>query len=109
MNKNKKIHYKFDVDGNLYWQLETAIGELKMEQPTKKIIVEKLELLFDGKMTREEICEWSMDFIRNDNEVLVTDIEAWHYLVAISKIDEMITPNEYLFSGADIRAIMNQY
>lgn len=80
-----------------------------MEQPTKKIIIEKLKLMFEGKMTREELCEWSMSFIKNDSEISILDIEAWHYLVAISNIDEMIAPNEYLFIEADIRDIMHQY
>ncbi len=80
-----------------------------MEQPTKEIIVEKLKLLFEGKITREELCEWSRNFIKNDIEISIMDIEAWHYLVAISNIDELIMPNAYLFSEADIRDIMHQY
>ena len=80
-----------------------------MEQPSKKVIIEKLKLLFEGKITREEVSEWAMNLIRNDNTISIVDVKTWHYLVAISNIDEMIAPGEYLFSEADIRGIMDQY
>ena len=80
-----------------------------MEQPTKIMIEKKLQLVLEGKMTREEICEWAADFIRNDESILMNDISAWHYLIAISNIDEMIAPNKYLFSVNDIKNIMQQY
>ena len=39
-------------------------------------------------MTREEVGKWALDLIRNDENVEVNDIEAWHYLVSVSSIDE---------------------
>lgn len=80
-----------------------------MKQPTKDIINEKIEQFLLKRMTREDISEWAMNFIRNDGEIEITDIDAWHFLVAISNIDEMISTNEYLYDKGDIRELVNKY
>lgn len=41
-------------------------------------------------------------FIKNDDNIKVSDINAWHYLVSASSVDEMITPGKYLYSFQDI-------
>lgn len=80
-----------------------------MMQPSKKMITEKVNLVLNKTISRETLCTWATDYIRNDNIVDVNDIDAWHYLVDISSIDEMIAPGEYLFSDLDIKYIMDQY
>ena len=80
-----------------------------MKQPTREEITKKLERVLDGSLTREEICIWAVDYIRNDEQFCIDDLEAWHYLVEISNIDEMIGPNEYLFHEDDIQAIIKKY
>lgn len=80
-----------------------------MQQPTKIQIVEKVSLILSGKNTREEVCEWASNYIRNDDIIELNDIEAWHFLVAISKIDEMIFPDIYLYSIDDIKEIMKEH
>lgn len=80
-----------------------------MNQPTKETITQKINMVLDGSMTREAICIWAADYIRNDEHISINDLEAWHYLVAISNIDEMLEPNEYLFHENDIRSIVAKY
>lgn len=81
----------------------------QMKQPTKAEITQKLDRVLDGSLTREEICIWAVDCIRNDEQICIDDLEAWHYLVEISNIDEMLGPNEYLFHEDDIQAIVKKY
>ena len=80
-----------------------------MNQPTKKEITKKVELVLSGKLTREELYQWANEFIRNDDSICINDIDAWHYLVEISNLDEMIAPEEYLFNEDDIRSIVGKY
>ena len=80
-----------------------------MKQPTIEEISKKIVKVLDGVISREEVCEWAIDFIRNDDKVEIDDIKSWHYLVEISNIDEMIEPDVYLFDNNDIRDIMKKY
>ncbi|NLK96355.1 MAG: DNA-binding protein [Clostridiales bacterium] len=73
-----------------------------MIQPKRDEITNKLKKIINNEITREEVGRWALEFIRNDDTVEVKDIEAWHYLVSVSSIDEMIAPNEYLYSIEDI-------
>lgn len=45
-----------------------------MKQPTKHTIIEKMEGLLLKKLSREDISEWAMDYIRNDEMVEITDV-----------------------------------
>ena len=80
-----------------------------MKQPTREEITQKVEMVLDGRLKREAICIWAVNYIRNDEQICIYDLEAWHYLVEISNIDEMIGPNEYLFHEYDIQAIVKKY
>lgn len=80
-----------------------------MEQPTKKEITKKVQLALEGKLAREDVYEWAWNYIKNDDCIDVKDLDAWHYLVAISDIDETVEPGKYLFSEEDICNIMNEY
>ncbi|MGL5149650.1 MAG: hypothetical protein ACRC7N_03640 [Clostridium sp.] len=73
-----------------------------MIQPRKDEITNKLKKIIDNKITREDVGRWALEFIRNDDNFEVQDVKAWHYLVAVSGIDEMIAPDEYLYSIEDI-------
>lgn len=74
-----------------------------MIQPTIEEINNKLKKVIDNEITRVEVGNWALDFILNDDNVEIRNIKAWHYLVSISSIDEMITSNEYLYSIEDIK------
>lgn len=80
-----------------------------MNQPTKCEITRKIELVLEKKISREEVGEWALNFIRNDKSIYIEDIDAWHYLVTVSNIDEMIGPGEYLFSEEDIQDMMSEH
>ncbi|OLA29870.1 MAG: hypothetical protein BHW30_05555 [Firmicutes bacterium CAG_194_44_15] len=80
-----------------------------MKQPTREEITQKVEKVLKGQLTREEICIWAVNYIRNDEQICIDDLEAWHYLVEISNIDEMIEPNKYLFHEDDIQAMVKKY
>ena len=80
-----------------------------MQQPTKTQIFKKINLILDGKGSREEVCEWAFSYLSKDNIIAVSDIDAWHFLVAISNIDEMVAPDTYLYSIEDIKVIMKEY
>ena len=73
-----------------------------MIQPKTDEITNKLKKIIDNEITREDVGRWALEFIRNDDDVEVEDIKTWHYLVAVSSIDEMIAPDEYLYSIEDI-------
>lgn len=74
-----------------------------MIQPTIEEINNKLKKVIDNEITRVEVGNWTLDFILNDDNVEIRNIKAWHYLVSVSSIDEMITSNEYLYSIEEIK------
>ena len=80
-----------------------------MKQPTIEEITKKIVKVLDESISREEVSEWAIDYIRNDDKVEIDNIKSWHYLVEISNIDEMIEPDVYLFDEKDIRNIMKKY
>lgn len=80
-----------------------------MEQPTKIEIDNKLNELIEERILREDISEWALYYIRNDENIEIVDLNAWRYLVAISNVDEMISPNNYLYAIEDIQQWMKEY
>lgn len=80
-----------------------------MKQPTIEEITKRVRMVLDGSIRREDICEWAMNYIRNDEKIIIDDLKAWHYLVEISNIDEMIAPDDYLFDEEDIEKIAGKY
>lgn len=80
-----------------------------MKQPTREEITQKINMVLDGRITRESVCKWAVDYIRNDDQICIDDLEAWHYLVEISDIDEMIGSNDYLFNEDDLQEILKKY
>ena len=80
-----------------------------MKQPDKNEITNRVNDAILGKICREDVGKWAMEYIRNDSEIEIMDIDAWHYLVAISNIDEMISPDDYLYTEDDIMSIIEYY
>lgn len=74
-----------------------------MQQPKADEITNKLNEVIDYKTMREEVGQWTLEFIMNDDNIEINDIKAWHYLVTVSSVDEMIAPDEYLYSDEDIK------
>lgn len=74
-----------------------------MQQPKADEITNKLNEVINHKTTKEEVGRWALAFIVNDDNVEINDIKAWQYLVTVSGVDEMIAPDEYLYSDEDIK------
>lgn len=72
-------------------------------QPKTDEITYRLKQVINNEMTREEVGKWALELIRDDENIEINDIKAWHYLVSVSSIDEMIGPNEYLYPIEDIK------
>jgi len=73
-----------------------------MKQPTYKEIINKLEKILMQESTREEITDWAMRFI-NDDDIEITDFGAWELLKTAGGVDVIKHPEEYLYSYDDIR------
>lgn len=80
-----------------------------LKQPTTQEITNKLNDILMGRISREKVSDWAMEYIRNDEDVYIKDVNSWHYLVAISNIDEMISPTEYLYNEYDIAKFIEEY
>ena len=73
-----------------------------MKQPTRAEITQRIDMVLNDSLLREELCEWAVNYIRNDDQVDIEDPGAWHYLMEISNIDEMVEPGVFLFDKEDI-------
>ena len=80
-----------------------------MKQPKKQEITQKLNDVIMGRISREDVSEWAMEYMRNDGEIYIENVDAWHYLVAISNIDVMLSPKEYLYNESDIVKLIEEY
>lgn len=78
------------------------------QQPKREEITNKIKKCINNEITREEVATWASDFIVNDDNVEVNDIEAWQYLVKVSGISEMIEPEEYFYSIEDIEGWLEE-
>lgn len=77
-----------------------------LRQPKREEITNKLKEIIDGKTTREEVAGWAFEFIINDDNVEVSHIKAWHYLVSVSGVGEMIASEQYIYSIEDIKELI---
>lgn len=80
-----------------------------MKQPTLEEITQKLKDILDNKTSREEVGSWACNYIRNDEEIEMEDVKAWHYLVEVSMVDLCLMSNEYMFSEEDLKGILSKY
>jgi len=47
-------------------------------QPSKEIIIDKLEKILTKELTREEVVDWAMPIIEYD-EIEIKDLNAWEF------------------------------
>jgi len=71
-------------------------------QPTKEIIIGKLERILTEELTREQVVDWAMPIIEYD-EIEVKDLEAWEFLKIVGGVDMIEYPDVYLYTLDDIR------
>ncbi|PLR77510.1 DNA-binding protein [Bacillus sp. V3-13] len=79
-----------------------------MEQPTVKDIIEKLELILKGKLSREEVADWASEYVMADDPS-ISDEVVWEFLQIVSGVDLKDTPDEYLHWDPDIIQWINKY
>ncbi|AFQ43924.1 hypothetical protein [Desulfosporosinus meridiei] len=77
-----------------------------MIKPTLEDIIEKLELVDEGKLSREEISNWAertSQFFESEGTLSEKDISIWKSLDVVMGIDIKDSPEEYLHNEIDIR------
>ena len=73
-----------------------------MTQPLLHVIIEKLREVLNNSLTREEVADWAMRFIEDD-EADIKDFHAWELLKQVGAIDMIESPDNYLYSDDDIK------
>lgn len=73
-----------------------------MKQPKKEEVIKELEKILLQESKREEIADWAMEFIEDD-DLEITDFNAWELLKTAGGVDVIKSPEEYLYSHEDIR------
>lgn len=73
-----------------------------MIQPNIQTILEKLNEILVGNLSREDVTDWAMKYVEDD-EMQITDLKAWELLKQVGGIDLIESPDNYLYSDDDIR------
>lgn len=79
-----------------------------MEQPTKEQIINKLKLILQGKLSREEVADWASEYVMQD-EPNISDETVWELLLVVSGVDLQDSPDEYLHVEQDIKDWIDKY
>ncbi|MGG0464613.1 hypothetical protein [Priestia aryabhattai] len=75
-------------------------------QPTKQDLINKLEKVLKGNMSREQFNQWSYKWVQNleSRNILSTDEEQLHeYLIFLLGIDLEIEPNIYFHEDMELK------
>ncbi|XOQ16266.1 MAG: DNA-binding protein [Shouchella clausii] len=72
-----------------------------MNEPTKKQIINKLELVLKNQLTREEVADWASEYVMKE-KYDVSDLKVWDMLMTVSGLDLQDSPGEYLHNDEDI-------
>jgi hypothetical protein len=80
----------------------------KMRQPTKEEVVDKLKMILQGKLTREETADWVSEYVMQD-EPNISDETVWELLQIVSGVDLKDGPDEYLHVDQDIMDWITKY
>ncbi|PAD10206.1 hypothetical protein CHH78_02505 [Shouchella clausii] len=79
-----------------------------MEEPTKKEIIDKLELVLQNKLTKEEVADWASKYVMTDDHP-VNDLTVFRFLKTVSGLDTLLGPEEYMYDDEDIKDWINKY
>lgn len=80
----------------------------KMREPAKQEIIDKLELVLQNKLTKEEVADWASKYVVTD-DYPVTDLTVFRFLKTVSGLDTLLAPGEYMYDDGDIKNWMNKY
>ncbi|GIN17678.1 hypothetical protein J32TS2_30340 [Shouchella clausii] len=59
-----------------------------MREPTLKKIIDKLELVLQNKLTKEEVADWAAEYVMTYDH-LVTDLVVFDFLTVVSGLDTL--------------------
>lgn len=79
-----------------------------MRQPSKEALINKLELILQGTISREAVADWASKFVMQD-EPNITDEIVWELLQVVSGVDLKNSPDEYLHVEQDIKNWIERY
>ena len=83
-----------------------------MSQPTIEEVIAKLKMVLEGKLTREEVASWAMEYVRDDSlafDINRRDEKLWDLLDFVAGFDTEVSPGEYLFHEEDIKDWIRQF
>jgi hypothetical protein len=80
----------------------------KMGQPTKDEIIYKLNVILQGKLSREEVADWASEYVMQD-EPNIIDEKVWEFLKVVSGVDIKDSPEEYLHVEQDLEDWIKKY
>ncbi len=83
-----------------------------MSQPTIEEVIAKLKMVLEGKLTREEVASWAMEYVRDDSlafDINRRDEKLWDLLDYVAGFDTEVSPGEYLFHEEDIKDWIRQF
>lgn len=69
----------------------------------RRDLLDKLDALCSGLETRDQVAQWAMSIIDNDN-INVTDKMVWEILLGLGAADLPSTDRDYLYSLEDFNA-----
>jgi transcription initiation factor IIE alpha subunit len=78
-----------------------------MNQPTVNEILDRLNSVLNGELTREEASDWASYYVMAD-EPTIDDKIVWDLLKIISGIDVLDSPTSYLHNEEDIKDWIKQ-
>lgn len=76
--------------------------------PSLSDIIEKLELVLKGFLTREEVSDWAAAFILDD-ELKIYDQNLFNLLNLVFGMDLKDSPTEYLHTEIEIKKWIEKY
>ncbi|MFJ8087741.1 DNA-binding protein [Lysinibacillus sp. NPDC095746] len=79
-----------------------------MGQPTKEEIINKLKMILQGKLSREEVADWASEYVLQD-EPNISDETVWELLKVVFGVDLLDSPDEYLHGEQDIKDWIDEY
>jgi hypothetical protein len=78
-----------------------------MTSPKKTGLLEKIQALVDGKITRETTANWAQQWIIEDTPQNMP-MEIWESLKFLSSADMISTDRPHLYDRQDFQAEINQ-
>lgn len=79
-----------------------------MKQPNIQVLLDKLNGILNGVITRDDVSTWSLEIIDND-DVEINDLKAWELLKVVGSIDLYDSPDTFLYTDEDIRKWISEY